>query len=75
MFSENLGMAIFYETGTVQNLEEGVFDHLLIFKPTVSPISYYFLAAWEKEKAGIKTKEDFITYLDQKLALLNKKKL
>lgn len=73
VFSENLGMAIFYETGTVQNFAEGEFDHLLIFKPTVNPISYCFLAAWEKEKAGIKTKEDFIAYLDQKLALLNKK--
>lgn len=73
VFSDNLGMAVFYETGNVENFTEGAFDHLLIFKPTNNPITYYFLAAWEKEKVGTKTKEDFITYLDQKLALLNNK--
>jgi len=73
MFSDNLGMAIFYETSTVQDYVEGELDHLLVFKPTQTPISFYFLGAWEKEKAGIKTKEEFLAYLDQKLALLNKK--
>lgn len=73
VFSENLGMAIFYETTTVENSAEAVYDHLLLFKPTVNPISYYFLAAWEKEKAGIKTKEEFLAYLDKNLAILNKK--
>ena len=73
MFSDNLGMAIFYETTTVENLVEGKDDHLLVFKPSLAPISFYFLGAWEKEKAGIKTKEAFIIYLDQKLNELNRK--
>lgn len=73
MFSDNLGLAIFYETGTVENFIEGVDDHLLIFKPTIAPITYYFLGAWEKEKAGIKTKEEFSSYLDKKLTELNSK--
>jgi hypothetical protein len=73
IFSDNLGMAIFYETETVENSVEGVYDHLLIFKPTTNSVNYYLLAAWEKEKAGIKTKEEFLAYLDQKLAILNKK--
>ncbi len=73
MFSDNLGMAIFYETATVENSVEGKDDHLLVFKPTVAPISFYFLGAWEKEKAGIKTKEAFVSYLDQKLNELNRK--
>jgi hypothetical protein len=34
---------------------------------------FFFLGAWEKEKAGIKSKQAFLSYLDQKLALLNKK--
>ncbi|MEY3451938.1 MAG: hypothetical protein RL711_1766 [Bacteroidota bacterium] len=73
MFSDNLGMAIFYKTATVENSVEGKDDHLLVFKPTVTPISFYFLGAWEKEKAGIKTKEAFVSYLDQKLNELNRK--
>lgn len=73
MFSDNLGMAIFYETATVESAIEGVDDHLLVFKPTIAPISFYFLGAWEKEKAGIKTKEAFVAYLDQKLNELNRK--
>ena len=72
MFSDNLGLALFYETGTVENFVEGVDDHLLIFKPASTPISFYFLGAWEKEKDAIKTKEEFLTYLDQKLTILNK---
>lgn len=73
MFADNLGLAIFYETETVDSNVEGTDDHLLIFKPTNKPITYYFLGAWEKEKAGIKSKQAFLSYLDQKLALLNKK--
>ncbi len=72
MFSDNLGMAIFYETATVENVIEGVDDHLLIFKPTIAPISFYFLGTWEKEKAGLKTKEEFLAYLNKKLLVLNK---
>ena len=72
MFSDNLGMAIFYETATVENVIEGVDDHLLVFKPTIAPISFYFLGAWEKEKAGLKTKEEFLAYLNKKLLVLNK---
>jgi hypothetical protein len=72
MFTDNLGMAIFYETATVENVVEGVDDHLLVFKPTIAPISFYFLGAWEKEKAGLKTKEEFLAYLKQKLIVLNK---
>lgn len=72
MFADNLGLAVFYEIGTVESSVEGADDHLLVFKPTDKPITYYFLGAWEKEKAGIQTKEAFLSYLDQKLALLNK---
>lgn len=73
LIPDNLGMAIFYQTATVQEQVEGEFDHLLIFKPTVAPVSFYFLGAWEQEPDGIKTKEAFFEYLDQKLLELNRK--
>jgi uncharacterized protein YceK len=70
---DNLGMAIFYETGTVQDQVAAQFDHLLVFKPTTAPVSFYFLGAWEQEKNGIKTSAAFYEYLDAKLKELNSK--
>ncbi|MFV8359970.1 DUF4861 family protein [Flavobacterium sp. LS1P3] len=71
---DKLGMAIFYEIKTIESEEDAEFDHLLIFKPTKKPTSFYFLGAWEQEVNGIKSKEEFVKYLDEKLALLNKKR-
>jgi hypothetical protein len=73
MFSDNLGMAVFYQISTVDSLVEGVDDHLIVFKPSNTAVSFYFLGAWEKEKAGLKSQEEFIAYLNKKLALLNAK--
>lgn len=71
---DKLGMAIFYEIKTIESEVDAEFDHLLIFKPTTNPTSFYFLGAWEQEVNGIKSKEDFVKYLDEKLALLNTKR-
>ena len=71
---DKLGMAILYEIKTIESEVDAEFDHLLIFKPTTKPTSFYFLGAWEQEVNGIKSKEDFVNYLDEKLALLNKKR-
>lgn len=70
---DNLGMAIFYQINTVDKMEDAEFDHLLIFKPTTKAVTFYFLGAWEQEPDGIKTKEEFISYLDNKLKELNSK--
>jgi hypothetical protein len=73
MFSDNLGMAVFYQTSTVDSLVEGVDDHLIVFKPSNKAVAFYFLGAWEKEKAGLKSQEEFIAYLNKKLVQLNAK--
>ncbi|MGO4821409.1 MULTISPECIES: DUF4861 family protein [unclassified Flavobacterium] len=70
---DKLGMAIFYETNTIENFVDAEFDHLLIFKPTTSKVSFYFLGAWEQEKSGIQSQEEFVTYLNAKLEQLNAK--
>lgn len=70
---DNLGMAIFYKVATVKEKVTSEFDHLLIFKPTKKEVTFYFLGAWEQEKDGIKTKEQFYQSLDKKLEELNKK--
>lgn len=70
---DKLGMAIFYETTSVDQFIDAEFDHLLIFKPTTKKVNFYFLGAWEQEPNGIKTQKDFVEYLDQQLAILNNK--
>jgi hypothetical protein len=69
---DQLGMAIFYQVNTIQSLVDAEFDHLLVFKPTSQIVDFYFLGAWEQEPKGIKTKEEFLNYLDEKLQLLEK---
>jgi hypothetical protein len=70
---DQLGMAIFYEVSTIESEVNAEFDHLLVFKPSNQTVSFYFLGVWEQEKDGIKNKEAFIKYLDEKLIELNKK--
>lgn len=73
MFNDGLGMAVFYETSTVSEVKDGPFDHLLVFKPTNKPVTYYFTASWEKEQDALKTQEEFVDYLNEKLSQLNSK--
>jgi len=68
---DNLGMVIFYKIDQVEKVAESEYDHLIVFKPSTTPINYHFGAAWEQEKEGIKTKKEFISYLDATLANLN----
>ncbi len=69
---DKLGMAVFYKTATVKEVAKWEHDYLLIFAPTTNQITFYFLAAWEQEKDGIKTKVEFLNYLDEKLIELSK---
>ena len=64
-------MAIFYELSTIENVVDGEHDHLLVFNSSETPITFYFLGAWEKEKDGIVSEEEFVAYLDQKLSELD----
>jgi len=70
---DKLGMAIFYEVKTIENLADTDLDYLLVFKPSTKENSFYLLGAWEQQTDGIKSKEEFVKYLDQQLELLNKK--
>ncbi len=70
---DKLGLAIFYQPGTIENNIETDLDYLLVFKPTTKATKFYLLGAWEQEVNGIKSKEEFVKYLDEKLEILNKK--
>ncbi|HSP40227.1 MAG TPA: DUF4861 family protein [Gillisia sp.] len=67
---DQLGMAIFYMVSEVEEVTEGPHDHLVIFKASEEPVTYYLLAAWEQETNGLKTSEAFFADLDSKLQTL-----
>lgn len=69
--SDKLGMALFYKPEQVEEVKEGEDDHLVIFKPTVEDVTYYFLGAWEQQQNGIKNKDEFEVYLEDVLESLN----
>ncbi|MFD1604669.1 DUF4861 family protein [Flavobacterium artemisiae] len=70
---DKLGMAIFYEISTIESTQDTDLDYLLVFKPTTKAVTFYLLGAWEQEVNGIKSKEEFEKYLNEKLEVLNKK--
>lgn len=68
---DKLGMAVFYNKSELDKTMEGPHDHLVVFKPE-ERITYYFLAAWEQEKNGLTSKEEFVEDINAKLQKLEK---
>ncbi len=64
---DNLGLAVLYRLDQKPRLTEDKNSHVVVFEEMSSKVDYYFLAAWELEKEGIKTKEEFVNYLNLKL--------
>jgi len=62
---DNLGIAIFFPTEKVLEFTQDEFSHVVSFGPSLSSFEYYFAAAWEQENNGIKSKEEFVSYLEQ----------
>ena len=67
-----LGMAIIYRSSDKQLVSEDPYSHVIVLSPTDKKLRYYFLAAWEQENNGIKTKDAFIQYLDETLKKMAK---
>jgi hypothetical protein len=68
---DNLGMAIFYKSENLVKLAEDEESHVIILKPDNNELEYYFAAAWENEKDGIKNINEFREYLETTITLLN----
>ena len=67
-----LGMAIFYHTDDLLAVGEDEFNEIVVLRPpTNGQLEYYFSACWEKEENGIRTKANFIEYLNETTAKFN----
>ena len=67
---DKLGIAVFYKTDDKIETSEDQLSYLVKLRPRNNKITYYFTAAWEQEKNGIKTLEEFKKYLDETLIRL-----
>ncbi len=61
---DNLGLALFFRRADLIKITEDDVSLIVILKPVSGKVNYYFAAAPEMELNGIKSKEDFIKYLD-----------
>lgn len=66
-----LGLAVFYKKSELIKQDQSSDSYLVLLKPNKGAVTYYFTAAWDKEPNGIKTKEEFIKYLDVTCKLLD----
>jgi hypothetical protein len=69
--NDHLGIALFYNNNELINLTEDQVSHIVVLQPRDNRAHYYFAAAWEKEKKGIKSQRDFQIYLNQTIEILN----
>lgn len=69
--NDNLGMAVLFRNQDLIEITEDSDDDVVVLSPTKGELTYYFLAAWDKEPNGITTKEGFIEYLKNTLQLLD----
>ncbi len=72
LFNDSIGLAVLVNRDNLVKITEDSSSHVLVLKPENGKVRYYFLAAWEKEKNGIKTGKEFLEYLNRIDESLNK---
>lgn len=61
---DNLGMALLFRRSDLEAQTEDEHNYVSVLDAAGEDVDYYFLAAWEGEANGIKTREDFVAYLE-----------
>ncbi len=69
--NDDLGMALLFKKDDIEKVTSDKHSEVVVLKPTNGILTYYFLAAWEREPDGIKNKESFKLYLDQTIHKLS----
>lgn len=62
---DNLGMALLFKRGSRDAQTEGAHNYVSVMELAGRQLEYYFLAAWDKEPNGIKSQEEFVSYLEK----------
>ncbi len=69
--NDNLGLAVLFRSGDQLEITEDAHSNVVVLKPYGKTLTYYFLAAWEKEPGGITGEEEFVRYLEETLKRLD----
>jgi len=65
-----LGMAVLFPKGALGSKEQDGANYAAVLKPDGNQLDYYFLAAWQGEPGGIRTRQEFVSSLDQEIEKL-----
>jgi hypothetical protein len=68
---DNLGMAVLFRSDDMMEITGDDHSKVVVLDPSGGELEYYYLAAWEKEPAGIRDAGEFRSYLEHVLARLN----
>ena len=68
---DNLGMAVIYQRQHLIEKKSDKYSEIVLLKPQHGKLTYYFLAAWEREQDGIKNISEFRDYLNKTVEILN----
>jgi len=68
---DTLGMAVFYRTPDLIQLTKDRNSHVVVLKPLNGSLTYYFLGIWQQEPNAVKSKGEFVSYLDETVKRLD----
>lgn len=63
--NDKLGLAVLFPSASLKQITADEYSEIVVLNPANNAVDYYFLAAWELEKAGISTEEAFLKYVEQ----------
>ncbi len=66
-----LGLVVFFPVDRFSSFTTDGKSEIVVLQPESGMLTYYFGAAWEKEKNGITNKEEFLAYIRMQQELLN----
>jgi len=69
--NDNLGMAVIFRNSDQPEINQDQHNLAVILKPTDGKVTYYFLAAWEKEPEGVTSELQFRQDLDNTIRQLD----
>jgi hypothetical protein len=69
---DTLGMAVLYRQKDLIQMTKDEYSHVVVLKPEDGKLTYYLLGAWEQEPNGIKTKDGFVSYLNETVKKLDR---
>ncbi len=71
LVKDNLGLVLFYNKNVLIEQSEDELNYYVVLKPQNDKVTYKYAAAWEQEKDGIKTKKEFVNYINNVVKQLN----